>query len=236
MSSDFLKFPATPHLVWLGSTPPRQDKVLTRAEAESFLREPVIVEEKVDGANLGISFDAQGNMVAQNRGSLLERGTKDQFAPLWSWLDQREMNLLDVLEDRFILFGEWCYACHSIYYTRLPDYLLSFDVFDKRDQRFLNSTRRTEIVGALRFSAVPVVCRGLFEFDEILGLIGQSSLYDGPMEGIYLRQDDASWLVRRAKVVRPEFVQQIGDHWTKRPLIPNQTLMSHESGADQAST
>ena len=99
MSNDFVKFPTTPHLLWLGTTPARADKVFARHEAESFLRLPVIVEEKVDGANLGISFDAHGNLLAQNRGNLLQRGVKDQFAPLWVWLSEHETRLFDALED-----------------------------------------------------------------------------------------------------------------------------------------
>src|SRR5688572_21038401 len=106
MSADFVKFPTTPHLLWLGTTAARADKVLARDDAVSFLRQPVIVEEKVDGANLGISFDAHGNLLAQNRGNLLQRGIKDQFAPLWAWLSERDTRLFDALEDRFILFGE----------------------------------------------------------------------------------------------------------------------------------
>ena len=63
MCADFVKFPSTPHLLWLGTTPARADKVLARDEAELFLRKPVTVEEKVDGANIGISVDAQGNLI-----------------------------------------------------------------------------------------------------------------------------------------------------------------------------
>ena len=56
--TDFYRFPHTPHLAWLGSAPPRDDKVLTPQEAKSFLSADVLVEEKVDGANLGFSVDA----------------------------------------------------------------------------------------------------------------------------------------------------------------------------------
>jgi ATP-dependent RNA circularization protein (DNA/RNA ligase family) len=224
MSGDFLKFPATPHLIWLGQTVARADKVLTRPEAEAFLRTPVSVEEKVDGANLGIGFDAGGNLLAQNRGNLVQQGTKGQFARLWTWLSERELHLFDALEDRFILFGEWCYARHSIHYTRLPDFFLAFDVFDRREQRFMSTPRRNELAAELKIATVPRVGDGSFSLAEVLQLISQSSLYDGPMEGIYLRQEDTSWLLQRAKVVRAEFVQQIGDHWSKQPLVPNRLL------------
>jgi len=227
MSADFVKFPTTPHLLWLGTTPAREDKLWTRAEAEAFLRHPVIVEEKVDGANLGISFDGNGNLLVQNRGNFVERGTKGQFAPLWAWLTEHEASLFDALENRLILFGEWCYARHSIHYTRLPDWFLAFDVFDKLEERFMSSARRNEIASTMRLATVPKVDGGIFSLSEVPKLIGQSALYDGPMEGIYLRHESESWLTQRAKVVRAEFVQQIGEHWSKQPLVPNRRQLAH---------
>jgi hypothetical protein len=221
MNADFVKFPDTPHLLWMGNAVVRQDKVLGAADAESFLRHPVIVEEKVDGANLGICFDSHGNLLAQNRGSLVDRGTKGQFAPLWKWLANRETRLFDTLVDRLILFGEWCYARHSIHYTRLPDFFLAFDVFDKSEQRFMSCRRRNDIAAELDLATVPMVGEGVFSLGEISSMIGPSFLYDGPMEGIYLRQENPTWLIQRAKVVRAEFVQQIGVHWSKQPLVAN---------------
>jgi ATP-dependent RNA circularization protein (DNA/RNA ligase family) len=227
MGEEFVKFPTTPHLLWLGNTPAREDKLLTHADAEAFLHRPVTVEEKVDGANLGMSFDGNGNLLIQNRGNLVARGTKGQFAPLWAWLNERESMLFDSLEDRFILFGEWCYARHSIQYTQLPDWFLAFDIFDKRRKRFLSTSKRDEIVRKLHLAAVPKVVHGSFSLSEVPRLIGSSSLYNGPMEGIYFRQEGESWLGQRAKVVRAEFVQQIGEHWSKQPLVPNQRQVIH---------
>ena len=221
MNSPFLKFPSTPHLLWLGTSIPRADKVFDRDEAVTFLQEPVVVEEKVDGANLGISFDSEENLLAQNRGNLLQHGVKDQFVPLWGWLAQRECQLFDLLEDGLILFGEWCYARHSIAYTHLPNDFLAFDVFDKHEQQFLCSEKRNQICEDLRIFTVPSVGRGLYDLKEVPRLIGESSLYDGPMEGIYLRQESPLWLTRRAKVVRAEFVQLIGEHWLSQAMATN---------------
>jgi hypothetical protein len=218
---DFLKFPTTPHLLWLSNTTAREDKVLSLAEAESFLRGSVIVEEKVDGANLGISFDKHANLVVQNRGNVVARGTKGQFAPLWQWLAHRETQLFEVLGDRWILFGEWCYARHSIHYTQLPDFFLAFDIFDNRKRGFISSIRRSGIVCELRLTEVPTIAKGIFNIEEIRKLLGNSVLYDGPTEGIYLRKENPDWLIQRAKVVRPEFLQQIGTHWTKTTLVVN---------------
>ena len=71
MTNVFHKFPHTPHMLWLGTGSPRDDKVLNPAEVTEFLSGEVIVEEKVDGANLGLSLGPDGRVRAQSRGNYL---------------------------------------------------------------------------------------------------------------------------------------------------------------------
>ncbi len=68
--SDFFRFPHTPHIAWLAKGEPRDDKVLSPAEAKSLLSQVVVVEEKLDGANLGFSLDPHGQVQAQNWASM----------------------------------------------------------------------------------------------------------------------------------------------------------------------
>jgi hypothetical protein len=76
----YFRFPRTPHLAWLGPGEPRRDKVLSPLEAQVLLSHQVIVEEKVDGANLGFSIDEAGDLRAQNRGAfLLPENSHPQF-------------------------------------------------------------------------------------------------------------------------------------------------------------
>ena len=72
MTQSFFRFPHTPHLAWLGNGTPRDDKVLSPFEANALLAGDVVVEEKVDGANLGFSLGAPGQLRAQNRGHFLK--------------------------------------------------------------------------------------------------------------------------------------------------------------------
>lgn len=58
-----------------------------------------------------------------------------------------------------MLFGEWCYAKHSIHYTRLPDWLIAFDVYDLAAHRFWSVPRLDVFVGALDLAAVPRVAQ-----------------------------------------------------------------------------
>lgn len=220
-TDDFFKFPHTPHLDWLSSAPVRHDKVLSPAEAREFLGREVLVEEKVDGANLGISIGPAGELRAQNRGSYLGTRASPQFQPLWPWLEARRQQLVDALGQNLMLFGEWCFAVHSVRYDALPDWFLAFDVYDKQAGRFWSSARRDALTASLGLARVPVVARGRFTVEDVKKLLGASSLTHAPMEGVYLRCDAGEWLLGRAKLVRPEFVQAIEEHWSSRPLERN---------------
>ena len=66
----------------------RDDKVLTPSEAREFLDRDLVVEEKVDGANLGLSADDDAGLFqAQNRGRYLPLDRPEgQWKPLARWL------------------------------------------------------------------------------------------------------------------------------------------------------
>ena len=221
MKNDFFKFPSTPHLTLLGGTEVRNDKVMSESERNEFLRHELVVEEKVDGANLGISFDHEGNIRAQNRGTYLHFPCSGQWKKLSEWLHPRTDELFEQLTDKYILFGEWCYAQHSVIYDRLPDWFLGFDVFDKDTAKFFSCSRRNDVFDALEISQVPMMERGHFTLSELESLLSQSQLSDNPAEGLYLRFDQFDWLEQRAKLVRPAFIQSIEQHWTRSGIKAN---------------
>jgi ATP-dependent RNA circularization protein (DNA/RNA ligase family) len=217
----FFKFPSTPHLVLLGAVEVRGDKVMSESERNDFLRHELVVEEKVDGANLGISFDTEGNIRAQNRGAYLHLPSTGQWKKLAGWLAPRTDALFEQLTDRYILFGEWCYAQHSVLYDRLPDWFLGFDVYDKSTGRFFSCVRRDEIFRTIGISQVPRVDHGRFTLAELSELLSQSQLSDKPAEGLYLRLDQGEWLLQRAKLVRPAFIQSVEQHWSRGGIRAN---------------
>lgn len=221
MKDDFFKFPSTPHLMLFVDTEVRGDKVMSESERNEFLQHELVVEEKVDGANLGISFDHEGNIRAQNRGAYLNFPCSGQWKKLSEWLHPRTDVLFEQLTDRYILFGEWCYAQHSVVYDRLPDWFLGFDVFDKDTAKFFSCSRRNDMFDALEISQVPMIERGHFTLSELKSLLSQSKLSDNPAEGIYLRFDQSDWLEQRAKLVRPAFIQSIEQHWSRSGIKAN---------------
>ncbi len=221
MNNNFFKFPSTPHLAALTDVYIRDDKVLSESERFDFIKYSLVIEEKIDGANLGISFDLEGNIRAQNRGAYLCLPESGQWKKLGDWLNLRINMLFEILSDKLILFGEWCYAQHSIVYDRLPDWFLGFDIYDKRFGRFLSSERRDALLRDMCISQVPIVARGRFTYPEIQKLLSVSKFSDQSAEGVYLRVDQGDWLAQRAKLVRPAFIQAVEKHWRDSPIRPN---------------
>jgi len=223
MSNEFIKFPHTPHLAWLSSKPLREDRVLSNDEVSVFLGDHVIVEEKVDGANIGISVSSERSLVVQNRGAYIEKPAPAQFQPLWNWLNMRSEQLIKRLGQDLILFGEWCYAVHSIRYERLPDWFIGFDIYDRSRGAFLASDRRDDLLSSLHLYSVPRIAKGRFSMPELARLIenSRSAFGSTKVEGLYLRRESQGWLEQRAKMVRAEFTQSISEHWTSRPLSRN---------------
>ena len=139
-----------------------------------------------------------------------------------------------MLEDRYLLFGEWLYARHSVHYRRLPHYFFEFDVYDKRAEVFLDLAARLELLEGTGVHTVPVLHRGPATAEELRGLIGPSrfdSVFENPrtgraddlMEGLYLRTEADGRVTGRAKFVRPEFVEKVQQsaHWQHQAVVPN---------------
>ncbi len=221
MNPKIFKFPLTPYLALLGETVIRNDKVMSKQERDEFLNHELVVEEKVDGANLGISFDNRGTLKCQNRGTYLEAPFGGQWKKLPEWLSSRTDILLSVLGDQYILFGEWLYAQHSVYYDQLPDWFLGFDIFDKHERKFFSSQRRDSIFQKLGICQTPFMVRGHFSIQTLSALFSKSLISVETSEGLYLRYDNGDWLSQRAKLVRPKFVQSIEKHWTCSGIRPN---------------
>jgi len=221
--TDFIKFPHTPHLLWLNKNSPREDKILSKDEVDDFLKGNIIVEEKVEGANIGLSLSQEGAILVQNRGNYIGHSSHPQFSPLWSWIYEKP-GLQKPLSDGLFLFGEWCFARHSVLYKELPDWFLLFDVYDRPSHKFWSAKRRNALGRKTGLKTVPKIAEGIFSRNELLKLISNSSLTDGPMEGIYLRRESDSFLIDRAKIVRPEFIQNMTEHWTKRSLQKNMII------------
>lgn len=209
--TDFVRFPSTPYLMRPRGVDVRDDKVMDEAERAEFLAEPLHVEEKIDGQNLGISGGEDG-LRFQARGSYVEPGGR-HFRGLATWVEPRRSRIADALGDDLVLFGEWCAITHTVSYDNLPDWFLIFDVYEKSTGRFWDPEMRDALAGDIGLHTVPYLASGEFTLDELMELMGQSRVGHERMEGVVARVAGGPGQQRRAKLVRPDFVQQIDRHW-----------------------
>lgn len=224
----YFRFPPIPHIQWLGIGKPRSDKLISFQNLEELLVGPVIVEEKLDGANIGFSLNSQKTIQVQNRGAYLEQPFKGQFSRLNGWLGQFKCRLESQLVDDLIAFGEWCAAKHTLKYDRLPDYFLLFDIYDKKERKFWSVSRRNEWAKQLGVHTTPIFGQGYYSVSELKDLLHNvKSFYrEGYPEGIIVRNDDALWNRERGKLIRAEFVQSIEMHWRSKQIEWNELANS----------
>ncbi|QDT91762.1 RNA ligase family protein [Gimesia algae] len=230
--NEFVKYPRTPHL--FGSTGTDDDKHLGENESNQFIaNESLIIEEKIDGTNVGIHF-TDDELVLQCRGHLITEGMHPQYDLFKQWVVVKRKVLEEMLGSRYILFGEWVYAKHSIHYRQLPHYFFEFDIYDKQNQAFLSLERRLNLLEGTGVQTVPVIHTGKVKKSQLDKMIGPSAFdseFDNPMtnqtdilmEGLYFRTEMDGTVSSRAKFVRPEFVEKIkqSTHWQHQQMVPN---------------
>ena len=233
-----LKYPRTPHLA--GSRLQPGDEDLSQVPYVELAGRHIVVEEKLDGANSGLSFDADAELLAQSRGHYLTGGAREKhFNLLKSWGAAHETALFDVLGSRYVMYGEWMYAKHTVFYDRLPHYFLEFDLFDTERAEFLSTAARREVLRGSPVVSVPVLYDGIApeRLDDLLALVrpslGKSPTWRESLrqvaaqhgldpdlvaaqtqpsdlsEGLYVKIEEDGLTTGRLKWVRAGFVQTI---------------------------
>jgi len=239
-SIPLLKYPRTPHLE--GSRLQQGDDVSPAVSLASLAGCHVVIEEKLDGANAAVSFSDAGELRLQSRGHyLMGGGGERQFNPLKPWASAHEHRLLPLLEDRFVMYGEWTYSKHSVFYDRLPHHFNEFDLYDRVAGKFLSTERRHGLLAGSPVLSVPVLYAGPMptnpkllwklvfrslaktrgwrqNFEAVvareglpLPLCWQQTDTSDRSEGLYLKIEDDETVRGRYKLVRHDFTQTILD-------------------------
>ena len=231
------KYPRTRHLI--GSKLQKGDEDLSAIPFSELAGKYIVVEEKIDGANSGISF-MDGELKLQSRGHYLTGGYRERhFNMLKNWAAAFSAELYGVLEERYVMYGEWLYAKHTVFYDKLPHYFFEFDILDKETGTFFSTEKRREMLEPLPFiQSVPVLKEGhIKNFEDLQKCLGKSLYksenwrqnlqavcekekldFDLAMkqtdnsdmaEGLYLKAEEDGKVADRYKFVRGEFISQI---------------------------
>lgn len=107
----------------------------------------LVVEEKIDGANAGISFSPDYKLQLQSRGHYLTGGPREKHFTLFKqWVACHEEALFCVLGTRYVMYGEWMFAKHTVFYDTLPHYFMEFDILDTDTNKFLSTRARRALI------------------------------------------------------------------------------------------
>ncbi len=185
-------------------------------ELESPIDFPLecFVQEKVDGANMGISW--QDGPILRNRNHILKKGyiekntpAKLQFRPAWNWLHKHEGEIKmisDLCYSPITIYGEWMFAKHSIYYDRLPDLFLAYDIWSVEDREFFSPDIVSELLDKTSISYIRSKKIILNSIKEVISLSEIESDYrDGTREGIVIKTSNGRFVDKCFKVVNKQF-------------------------------
>lgn len=201
----------------------------------------VVVEEKLDGAGVTVACDPAGELVLVARGQPLA-GDRDSehFSPLIEWATSLQPALHAILGVRYILFGEWLNAKHTIFYDDLPDYFIAHDVLDRAGEVFLSTERRHQLLSGLSVFSATVLWQGTVSADTRLDLLLGASRYkradwrerltrvaaarglderevkggtdpSDDMEGLYIRSEAGGCVTGRYQLIRPTFHDAVAE-------------------------
>jgi hypothetical protein len=209
------KYPRTMHLPFSpGST--SDDKFMTEETFESFVGHDLVYTEKLDGSNVCLTAN---DVFARSHAGPPGHKSFYRLKEIHSTL--KSMN---VLWGGLSVFGEWCYAVHSIEYSMLQHPLNIFGVRDDTSGEWWSWNDVVEYAEELGFPTVPVILRGAVASKEEIRKIVEdmahlSSVYGPVREGLVIRRADAFTELETSvgKWVRANHVQT-DQHWTKKAI------------------
>jgi hypothetical protein len=234
-----IKLPRTLHIE--GSRMPHGRSDPDAIPFNKLTGEFLVIEEKLDGAGASLFFDSELDLQIWHRGS---SASGKEFKLLHNWGFNHYDELFDLLGDRYVMFGEWMYHKHNIFYDKLPVFFFESDVYDIENKIFLSTNARREFLNSVAFvSSVPVLAAlKPTSLEQLTSLIGKSNYQSetwedvlktrcmqdsvsfdkviketdcsGLMEGLYIKHEDENQVLGRYKYVRHDFVQNILDSGT----------------------
>lgn len=216
MIMDSPKYNRTMHLPWSpGGT--NDDK--RAPSVESLLNVPLVITEKMDGSNT--SLENIGCFARTHSGP----PTHASFDGLKALHASVKYNIPVGIQ----LFGEWCFALHSIPYDSLPGYFLMFNVRDELADIWFPWDTVEVLASTIGVPTVPVLFQGTVSSEKELknlteSLVYQPSTYGPTREGVVVRIasgfKNENFPQSVMKWVRKDHVQT-DEHWKDQIIVKN---------------
>lgn len=180
-------YPRVAHLVAGRGT--SDDVDADQASIAALLASDLIVEEKLDGANVVVWPEAHRLDCALRSGP----GATDragQLGPLRGWVAEHSDALRSLLGEDTALYAEWLLLAHSIKYDRLPAYLIALDLWSPTEG-FVSADVRNARCAEVGITTPPELWRGRASSVDVLAAkLGSSEYSNDQAEGIVVRTVD----------------------------------------------
>jgi len=204
-------YPRIPHLDKSISNMTHDD-----IQLDSGIQFPITcwVQEKVDGANMGVSWTS--GPVLRNRNNILKKGyikketpAKLQFRPAWNWIHEHGKEIRNISEELMspvTIYGEWLVAKHSIEYNKLPDWFLAYDIYSVEDDKYLAPDVVEKLLSDTGIKYIKSHKVTFNNIREIVEWAEKPSEYrNGVREGIVIKTSNGRFVDRTFKVVNRFF-------------------------------
>jgi len=184
-----------------------------------------LVQEKVDGSNLGIGFNGDGSPYLQTRGQVADPHTMNiystsqernvKYAIQWAW---EHLEQIQKLPPTWMVYGEWMRYRHTVPYYELPDWFIAFAVHD--GEKFLLPQDTLVFLRGLGFRVPPNIDLNSLRTEEIERATRKGLWTSGAAEGVVIKSMTDGTCV---KWVRREFRDQMEKHghWRRKQLEEN---------------
>lgn len=165
----------------------RDDIVLTPRKRELLLSSPVVIEEKLDGANLSVAMAPGGAIAVAARGGADTMDRGGHLGRARGWLSERSDGLRKLLAGGRVLYGEWLLTRHRIEYEALPDFFVGFDLLDP-ERGWISTGERGALFVEAGILLPPLVAEVDATSLDTLDMLAGPSAFGAPrMEGLIIR-------------------------------------------------
>ena len=195
--------------------------LLTPKEEKLLLNGKVIITEKMDGANTGI-FKKKGKIFLQKRSGNVDDSHPQFkfFKNQWYWNNYKKIKKIP---DNLCVYGELMRCVHTIYYDKLPDWFLVFDVYDLKREEYWSWDKVLDLCNKIGLHTVPFIYEGKVNKDTLKQLMPKESTYGNIAEGIVVKNYKQQL---RGKLVKPSFIKDpsFNKHWSKKTATYNKLV------------
>ena len=211
MSVVDIKFPKIFHFPWSENLQ-NDDRMIP--DVSVFYGKEVVVSLKIDGEGTGMT-----------KNSCHARSLDSKNHPSRHWVKAFHSSIKNDIPNNFKIFGENCFAKHSIFYESLATYFYVFSIWE--NEICLSWDETKFYANQLGLITVPELYRGLWDEDKVKSCFTGEKYLGGLQEG-YVCRIASSFKITEyqkssSKMVRKDHVQT-GEHWLTQPIIQNKLL------------